>query len=51
MKCPIMSGYSCDPFSAMLALKMFIAIWVAVVPLMFLKRLDKLLKILEDKKK
>lgn len=49
MKCPMMGGS--DWFAAMMALKIIIAVWILIIPLFFLRRFDKLLEILEDKKK
>ena len=49
MKCPMMGGG--DLFVSMMIFKMTLVIWILIVPLMFLRRFDKLLKILEDKKK
>jgi len=40
-----------DLFVSMMIFKMTLVIWILIVPLMFLRRFDKLLKILEDKKK
>jgi hypothetical protein len=40
-----------DFFASMMVLKTILVIWILIVPMMFLRRLDKLLKILEDKKK
>ena len=50
MRCPMGAGGP-EFLASMLMLKAILVIWVLIVPLMFLKRLDKLLKILEDKKK
>lgn len=51
MKCSMMGAGGGDWFVTMMTLKAIIAVWIIVIPFMFLKRLDKLLKILEDKKK
>jgi len=51
MKCPMMGMGGGDLFAWMMVFKMTLVIWILIVPLMFLRRLDKLLKILEDKKK
>lgn len=50
MKCCMGMGGG-DVFASMMVLKTILVIWILIVPLMFLRRLDKLLKILEDKKK
>jgi len=49
MKCPM--GMNGDWFTSMMIMKTVLAIWILIVPMMFLRRFDKLLKILEDKKK
>lgn len=52
MKCPMMGACGGgDWLVTMMTLKTILAIWILVVPFMFLKRFDRLLKILEDKKK
>lgn len=51
MKCHMMGMGGGDLFTSMMVLKMTLAVWILIVPLMFLRRFDKLLKILEDKKK
>jgi len=44
-------GMNGDWFTSMMIMKTVLAIWILIVPMMFLRRFDKLLKILEDKKK